>query len=253
MICPKCTFDVIDGAIFCPQCGQRLAEGNTSIDSHVDEIIDVSSEIPKEVEDDPDAEMISEQIGTVEDAGSSLATPFVMETTDVPLISPVTPAAIISQPDIPEVVQAEQTTGSVVIVPPIVSAKVQTREQTTTVAPISAAEKKQVLPNEVSAVTESVPKALRPITTAGTFWYFLLISFPCIGLIVLICLAAGSKNQSRRSLARAILLWRLVFLLALCLVFTVLFFVNRSFLVEVFDLQNWYTTAEFLLNTFLHY
>jgi hypothetical protein len=41
--------------------------------------------------------------------------------------------------------------------------------------------------------------------------------------------------------------------LAVCLLFTLMFFLNREFLVEIFDTNNWYSTGEFLVKTFLNY
>ncbi len=88
-------------------------------------------------------------------------------------------------------------------------------------------------------VQETIPKALKPLSTAGVFWYFFLSTIPVIGLITLLSVGFGSKNKSRRSLSRAILLWHILFLLAICIGFIILYFMNKDWLFKIFEPNTW--------------
>lgn len=250
MICPKCTYEVIDGLFFCPQCGQALSPSQENPDPtspDQDENTPFVSEPSEDTETQEGlitASSLKPASGVTEvvepinaSAPSDLPQAFVPPTATMLRPGSVSQTVAISKPT---ATQSDLKTTASVPPPTVVPGA----------ATVSAA---QPITKEAVVVERAIPKPLKPITTAGTFWYFFLISIPCVGLIVLICMASMSKNTSRKSLARAILLWRLVFLLAACLLFTVMFFVNRNFLVEIFDPGNWYSTIEFMVKTFLNY
>lgn len=276
MICPKCKYEAIDSLAFCPQCGQSFSE--TGDKSQVD--ADIVSDAPfvnessggSDLVQDAETDISSDSSEPDPDASSSMA-PSVL----IPEVSqevPATPAPVAQRPGSLSDTSEGQPSPAVAV--PVMTASTlnktvssgrkpedtgskipaQTSAKPANVAairpaPVTEEPKKSI--EQTSIEEPPIPKALKPLTTAGAFWYFFLTAIPCVGLVVLICLAAVSKNQSRRSISRAILLWRLVFVLAVCLLFTLMFFLNREFLVEIFDTNNWYSTGEFLVKTFLNY
>jgi len=70
---------------------------------------------------------------------------------------------------------------------------------------------------------------------------------------MLLAVAFGGKNRNRRSLSRAILVFRLLFLLIACVAFIIAFFFFRDVLVNMFDPDNWINLGEFIVKTFFNH
>ncbi len=275
MICPKCTYEIVDGLLFCPQCGQSLSESEDKPNNGAAD--DILSDTPF-VNALSEGQVLSQDTGSVVstdpaeplpgDSSPANAAPVPEVLQEAPLESVIVPhrpgSVGKSSADLQT---AEADSKAAVAVPAAVvfsdkksevvgsnvvpAAKMMANTTVAQSAPGITALKTST--DETSVEEPPIPKPLKPLTTAGVFWFFFLSSIPCVGFIVLVILAAASKNKSRRSISRAILLWRLVFLLAACLLFTLVFFLNREFLVEIFDSGNWYSTSEFLAKTFLNY
>ena len=98
-----------------------------------------------------------------------------------------------------------------------------------------------------------IPKDYRALSTAGIFWFIVASCIPVAGLIMLLAVAFGGKNRNRRSLSRAILVFRLLFLLIACVAFIIAFFFFRDVLVNMFDPDNWINLGEFIVKTFFNH
>jgi len=96
-------------------------------------------------------------------------------------------------------------------------------------------------------------KENKPLKTVGTFFYLILSCIPVIGFIVLMIVAFGGKNKSRKSLSRALLILGLIAFLAVCAEVVVLYIFNREVFTNMYDVQKWTDTMDFFVETFFVY
>ena len=78
-----------------------------------------------------------------------------------------------------------------------------------------------VAPAPVAPAKPSVPEEYKPITMWGYFGYELLFSIPCIGFIVLLIMAFGSKNINVKNFARSYFCYMII----AAIIFAIFFFV----------------------------
>lgn len=219
MICPNCRKEVPEGSAFCFSCGTKMDVSDASTASASEAILS-----------EP------EQIDVF--AGPTLAesSPFVTspQKSEDDVIEGIAPAQELgfSAKEVTESgVESSIPTAPSAAIP---AAPAAVGPVGTPVAPV------QTLKTSVPPTPPVVlPKSARPITTGGTFWFFFVTCIPLVGLIVLLAVGFGSKNKSRRSVARAILIYQILAVLLICLAFVVLFFGNRLLLERLFDPDSW--------------
>jgi len=233
VICPKCTAETLDGFSFCPQCGYAMPEKQEESSAEPVSVTSTAtlSFAQESAEEDPDIDDLEVKTVSMDDETSEISGAFVQEPFVTESVEPVTPLSSTMDPKLmaaPAMVPAS---------PPVVSVA----------QPVSPA-----APAPAVSAESSVPKTHKPFTTGGVFWYLFVTAIPVVGFLVLVIVAAASKNLNRKSLSRAILLWHLVAVLFLCSLFTAMFFLNQRFLIEIFDFDNWFMTLDFVLRTFMY-
>ncbi len=251
MICPNCKIELPDGMKFCSSCGTPLsapevADAATSAVQEVAEdvpsasfdpgapiaipkqkevIPDVSSEIPEVIpEIAPVEEVVPEfsQINQTPVAEPAVAVAPIPEPAAV--VAPIPePAAVVAPSSVqipaPAPVQAPAPTP----VPPPVALNPETMT-----APVySAAPYQAPVTPSASAVAEE-----KPLKTVTAFFLMLLFSIPVVGLISSIILsAAGKRCKSRKSFARAVLIWKIILIIAVLSLVILVYFMYR----DIFD------------------
>lgn len=188
MNCPNCKVEVDDQAAFCPECGWNLLE-SVSVAEQANESVE-----EKVAEVDTAADAIETSVGSV-----VTVTP----EEDVFLNEKVTaPEPVVYAPIMAEPVKAAAP----------VSAPVYTSSQVMGDTGVQTAK----APDKVV-----VPKEYKPFSTPGAMGFLLLTAIPVVGFISLLVYAFGGKNKNRKSVARAMLIWGLIFLLILAAAFVV--------------------------------
>ena len=96
-------------------------------------------------------------------------------------------------------------------------------------------------------VPRVVNTRIKPISTAGYFWLFVLYSIPGIGFIVSIILAVAPSNQNLKSFSRASLIYRIIGYTLLLIVFLMLVVLWQhfdwswcSYIPDRYIKPNWY-------------
>lgn len=244
MNCPICSIELLEDYAFCPQCGSPLpaAEVQATVDSSEAKIEEpVAPMTPADVPEMDVAELPVESVQLTEAVESP-------EVESVQLVEAVEPgtdsyafAAPIEAPFINEPAM-----------PVFVAPAAAPMDSAATAAAIPAAvSSPAVVP---SPKTEPViPKEYKPLTTVGTFFYFILVCIPVVGFIALIIFAFGGKNKNRKSLSRALLIYQIIAILLGCIAFALLFFLYKDLLASFFDGNNWSNTAQFITDTFINY
>ena len=245
MICPKCSTELLLDYTFCPQCGARLPASDMQSDDSFN--------------------------GSENEENLTYASPAVSGFTEAPA-APAAPAVpVVPADDIfasPTPLTQTMPSPYVSTDPSVFVAQPAPQETTVTanvanpyVAPAPAPVRDSKKPAGESAQTKApiaepaepvIPKEYKALTTAGIFWYFFLVCIPVVGWICLLSFALGGKNKSKKSLSRAILIYWIIFILLVCLTFIVAFVFNRSFLIQLFDSQNWINLGDFLFQTFIN-
>ncbi|NLW89738.1 MAG: zinc ribbon domain-containing protein [Clostridiaceae bacterium] len=185
MKCPKCKTEVSEPAVFCPECGANMMEAvSETADEIKAEINEAETKIADKVSDQTEEvvdlveekakEIKEEVVQAVEEAGSAAVV-----TAAAPVVAATAPSA--------EDLRAK---------------KLEMKAQEKAMKLKKKEEKKQ----EKARLVSSVPKELKPFTTAGAFWYMFLLSVPIIGFIAMLIFAFASKNVNRKSVARAVLI-----------------------------------------------
>lgn len=70
-------------------------------------------------------------------------------------------------------------------------------------------------------VAPNIPEEYKPISMWGYFGYELLFSIPCVGFIVLLVMAFGSKNVNVKNFARSYFCYMIIAAVAFALFFFV--------------------------------
>ena len=252
MICPKCTAEILDGFSFCPQCGYSLPEKqeDTRVVPEIVSAADTTSFVVESKEEDPDFDDRDTSVNGTDDISSEDTEPVLKEQTFEEFVLPTAVAdPAPSNPAIPSDPAVSPVSVSETVSPSMsteTKAVAEIRQTPVTQIPSAAATTPGVSQEPV------IPKTHKPLTTGGVFWYFFVTAIPVVGFLILVIVAAASKNLNRKSLSRSILLWHLVAVLLLCSLFTALFFLNQPFLIELFDFNNWFMTFDFILRTFMY-
>lgn len=228
MICPNCKTELPEGMKFCSSCGTPL--------SAPEAVIDAAPSVQEVTEDVPSASF---------DPGAPIAVPKQKEV--IPDVSSEIPEVIPEVAPIEEVVpefsqidQAPLTAPAVAVAPVPVPAPAPAPAPAPTPVPPPVALNPETMAAPVyssnpyqAPVTEDLnPDAdQKPLKTGTAFFLMLLFAIPVVGLISSIILsAAGKKCKSRKSLARAVLIWKiLLIILALSLVIVVYFMFSEIY------------------------
>jgi len=240
MICPNCAAELLDDYTFCPLCGNRL---------------------PAEGDQNADVSAFEESGKITEPAGTSAAEPAAAYNAASPELTQTMPSStFISEPhaDIPKSRENDifDAPAAPVIAPAPMRPGSLSAEAVRADRPYAAAPAVQTPAPAGTTGTKPVapfiPKEYKPLTTAGTFWFFILTCIPVVGLICLLAFAFGGKNKNKKSLSRTILIYWFILLLILCAGFGVSFLLYRDLLINLFNGQNWIDLARFLSQTFLN-
>ena len=234
MICPNCQAEMPEGMKFCSSCGTPLAA------PVAEAVNDAAAQVQQVAEDVPSASF---------DPGAPIAVPKQKEvvpevSSDIPEVVPEVAPIEEVVPEFSQIDQAPIVEPAVAVAPIPVSspapAPAPVPVQNPTPAPPPVALNPETMaapvysPNPYQApVTEELnPDAeQKPLKTGTAFFLMLLFAIPVVGLISSIILsAAGKKCKSRKSFARAVLIWKiLLIILALSLCIVVYFMFNEIF------------------------
>lgn len=206
MICPKCKTEVSGPAVFCPECGvnmmETLSEDAPEIKEQAQENAEAAFEETRE-----NMDWVEEKIEVAQSTSSDVA-------------SSVSEAA----EEIPESISVQPDN----VYAPSPEAVVVTASATPEVYPPAKKQKKQ---KSISVDNNGVTKENKPFTTGGAFWYLFLLGVPIIGFIALMIFAFASKNKNRKSVARAILIYCIIFFL-ISLILSILAYIVLGGLIE---------------------
>ena len=231
MLCPKCEKELTSGFLFCPECG-------ASIESDSVEKSDESESVEKM----PDSEE-----SDVKDGDKNILTLHDSEDTGRILNETV----IKIEPEIENAFNNGELLQKDSIIEPTIfqdsndSAKTESAEFI----------EKQEMVNESPVIVQGIPAGShtsektpeitinqvveKPISTAGVFISFIFYAIPFIGLICLIISAFSGQKKSRKSLARAILIYRCIFLSVLSILIIWAYIFNRDLLFSWFSGETW--------------
>ena len=84
-----------------------------------------------------------------------------------------------------------------------------------------------------------IPESFKPMTAPGVFFTLLLLAIPIIGFVFAIVFSVSAKKQGKKSLARAILAYRLIFWALLSIAVIIIFFADRTLFDRLFDAESW--------------
>ena len=230
MICPNCQAEMPEGMKFCSSCGTPLAA------PVAEAVNDAAAQVQQVAEDVPSASF---------DPGAPIAVPKQKEvvpevSSDIPEVVPEVAPIEEVVPEFSQIDQAPIVEPAVAVAPIPVSAPAPAPAPVSTPAPVALNPETMAAPvyssntNPYPApVTEELnPDAdQKPLKTGTAFFLMLLFAIPVVGLISSIILsAAGKKCKSRKSFARAVLIWKiLLIILALSLCIVVYFMFNEIF------------------------
>lgn len=230
MICPNCQAEMPEGMKFCSSCGTPLAA------PVAEAVNDAAAQVQQVAEDVPSASF---------DPGAPIAVPKQKEvvpevSSDIPEVVPEVAPIEEVVPEFSQIDQAPIVEPAVAVAPIPVSAPAPAPAPVSTPAPVALNPETMAAPvyssntNPYPApVTEELnPDAdQKPLKTGTAFFLMLLFAIPVVGLISSIILsAAGKKCKSRKSFARAVLIWKiLLIILALSLVIVCYFMFNDIF------------------------
>jgi cytochrome bd-type quinol oxidase subunit 2 len=96
------------------------------------------------------------------------------------------------------------------VVPSPVTSQAAAQAAEKAAAKAAKKQEKKETKKQAKAALKEMPKEVKPFSTAGAFWYLLLAAIPVVGFIALLIFAFGGKNQNRKAMSRAILLWILI-------------------------------------------
>jgi hypothetical protein len=260
MICPKCSTELLLDYTFCPQCGSKLPsqEALSDIDSSVADVTDTEVKA---------ADVNDGELRNVDVNDDVFTNPDDIFLSPSPLAQTM-PSSYVSQDASVFVAASAPTTADTIVketvpVTPYVVSTAAASSVPASSSPASSAATASaagnVDPNDSknsSSAEEKkepvIPKEYKALSTAGIFWYMILVCIPVVGWIILLSFAFGGKNKSKKSLSRAILVYWIIFILLVCLAFIIAFIANRNLLVQIFDQNNWASMRDFISQTFIN-
>ena len=278
MVCPKCGRAMTNEFMFCPGCGTSVSKvesidlnekknGNelqideAAVDMPADSIENTESTESTDADTDASADVLSSESQDAESNSQDHVFPadenHIEEQSTEP-ISPETEEPSISEPvvadNIPEApeiphqpVLDENSPESTVTEAPAISPEHSSRENITNVQGVPfEAHTDSELPESFPPVAEEN----KPITTAGTFFSLFFYMIPVIGLLLLVLVAFSGKRKSRKNLARALLIYRCIFIGTACLGVILLYFLNQDLMIRLFDNKLWDQVSENFRNVF---
>ena len=244
MICPKCEKKLIGDFVFCPECGTSVMNDNTR-----------KSDIEKkEKEIDMGQDDTGKYVGKKEDeskVGGNKESVVLHDSKDTDRILHET--VILAEPASQGTLGYDSSFSSatlsendrVVKAEPIPFPVEQTtnREPLDTVQGISVADDMSRKESEAAmrAANEIAKnrEMEKPISTASVFFSFIFYSIPIVGLICLIISAFSGQKKSRKSLARALLIYRCILLSVVSGLIIWTYFFNRDLLLHWFNKDTW--------------
>ena len=222
MICPNCQAEMPEGMKFCSSCGTPLAAPAPET------VNEAASQVQEVIEDVPSASF---------DPGAPIAVPKQKEeipevSSEIPEVVPEIAPVENVMPEYPQINQAPAAEPAVAPVPVAAPAPAPAPVPVAVPSPIELSPETMAAPvysSNPNPVPVTEPKSddieQKPLKTGTAFFLMLLFAIPVVGLISSIILsAAGKKCKSRKSFARAVLIWKiLLIIIALCLVILVYF------------------------------
>ncbi|MBO4926938.1 MAG: zinc-ribbon domain-containing protein [Clostridiales bacterium] len=236
MNCPNCQAEMPDGVKFCPACGSAVAaapvvEQPEEVSAGVMPIEEAAAEIPA-VEENLSSEIPNASF----DPGAPIAIPKKKVEEEVPVAPEIAPVESV----LPEFPQTEPAPVAVAPIPAPVAEPVAPAPAAPIPAPVAltpetvpapvSSDKEIQAGASVNTVTDKKSE-LKALSTGGAFWLMLLFSIPVIGFICSIIFAAvGKKCKSRKNLAKAVLIWKILgIIIALALVIVTYFLFKDIF------------------------
>ena len=266
MICPKCSTELLLDYTFCPQCGSKLPsqEAPSDIESSVAD----GKETEVKAAEVKTADVNDGELGSADVTADVFTNPDDIFSSPSPLAQTMPSSYVSNDASVFVAASAPATADTIVketvpVTPYVVStaavSSAPASSSVTASGTVPASAPGNVNPNDSKGSASApekkepvIPKEYKALSTAGIFWYMILVCIPVVGWIILLSFAFGGKNKSKKSLSRAILLFWIIFILLVCLAFIVAFIANRNLLVQLFDQNNWASMRDFISQTFIN-
>ena len=241
MICPKCNAEVPENVKFCPSCGESIVS-NSDAAAEVKEAVEekveaVEEKVEEKVEEN--VEKVEEAVDDIPTAAFDPGAPIA-----VPKKKAAEAAAAVEEKieeTVPEVAPVESVMPEFPQTDPVPAPPIAP-EAVTPVVPVAPAPAPVSLnpqtvatpapadpiPSKAEVTEENIPKEYRPLSVGGAFWMMLLFAIPVVGLVFSIIFSVSGWKKSRKNMARAVLIWKVIGLILAMVAFILIFFLCKD-------------------------
>ena len=226
MICPKCNAEVPENVKFCPSCGESIVS-NSDAAAEVKEAVEekveaVEEKVEEKVEEN--VEKVEEAVDDIPTAAFDPGAPIA-----VPKKKAAEAAAAVEEKieeTVPEVAPVESVMPEFPQTDPVPAPPIAP-EAVTPVVPVAPAPADPI-PSKAEVTEENIPKEYRPLSVGGAFWMMLLFAIPVVGLVFSIIFSVSGWKKSRKNMARAVLIWKVIGLILAMVAFILIFFLCKD-------------------------